>query len=186
MDKIINIKNIKDIKQETILKQIKNGDIFIYPTDTVYGMGCDATNKTAVNKIKKIKSRDKIKPLSVIAPSITWIKQHCITPKNLTLSKYLPGPYTLILKKKREDYLKHVSDIDTLGVRIPNNEFIKIIQKTKKPFITTSVNLAGEKAITKISETKKQIKKHIHHIIDAGPLTGKPSTLIINGKEIKR
>lgn len=172
------------MKENEILTSIKQGDIFIYPTDTIYGLGCDATNINSVNKIKQIKLRDKDKPLSIIAPNIEWINKHLIV--DCDLSKYLPGPYTIILKKKDPNFLSHVSSSDSLGIRIPNNDFTKIIQKTNLPFITTSVNLAGEPFLTNINDLSPTIKEQVNHIIDVGPLTGRPSTLIINGQEIKR
>lgn len=165
-------------------EEIISGKIFIYPTDTIYGLGCDATNVDAVNKIKEIKGRDKDKPLSIIAPSFEWIEKNCIV--DCDLKKYLPGPYTIILKKKDKNFLSHVASGETIGVRIPNSEFTKEIQKASVPFITTSVNLAGEPFATKISDVKEEIKNKVDHIIDAGELNGRPSTLVIDGKEVKR
>lgn len=167
-----------------LIGKILNGKIFIYPTDTIYGLGCDATNIQSVEKIRLIKRRDKNKPLSLIAPSTNWIKKNLIV--DIDLKKYLPGPYTLILKKKNLNFLNHVSKTDSLGIRIPKNKFTKIIQKSKVPFITTSVNVSGENPITDLSSLPKKIKELVDIIINQGPLTGKPSTLIINSKEIKR
>jgi len=175
----------KKMNNQQLMQNIKSGKIFIYPTDTIYGLGCDATNQKAVEKIKNIKQRDKNKPLSIIAPSIKSIKNNCIT-ENINLNKYLPGPYTLILKKKNKDFLKHISSTDFLGIRIPDLDFTKQIQKSNLPFVTTSVNLSGEKPITKIYEIPKQILDKVDKIIDIGELNGKPSTLIIEGKEIRR
>ena len=107
-------------------------------------------------------------------------------PNDLVLSRYLPGPYTLILKKKHIGFLSHVSETDTLGVRIPDNDFTKLIQKSGLPFITTSVNLSGKPPLTDLRSLEKSIKDVVDMIIDAGPLSGRPSTLIIDGKEIKR
>ena len=174
------------METKQIIQNIKQGKIFIYPTDTIYGIGCEATNIKSANKIKQIKKRDKDKPLSIIVPSITWIKQNCIIPKELTISKYLPGPYTLILKKKNPNYLNHISSTDSLGIRIPKNPFTKIIQKSKLPFITTSVNISTQPPLTNPKNLNLQIKNKVDIIIDKGTLSGKPSTLIINGKEIKR
>tara|TARA_Y100000310_G_C20305285_1_gene633659 strand:+ start:61 stop:585 length:525 start_codon:yes stop_codon:yes gene_type:complete len=174
------------MKKPEIIKKIKQGKIFIYPTDTIYGLGCDATNEKAVEKIKKIKARDRDKPISIIAPSINWIKQNCIINKNLKLEKYLPGPYTLILKKKNKEFLSHVSNTDSLGIRIPDLDFTKEIQKSSLPFITTSVNLSGEPPETKIIEISPDILEKVDEIIDYGELNGNPSTLIIDGKEVKR
>lgn len=172
------------MEKTKIISAIKKGKIFIYPTDTIYGLGCDAANKFAVEKIKQIKNRDKDKPFSVIAPSIDWINNHLIV--DCELSKYLPGPYTIILKKKNPDFLRHVSSSDSLGVRIPASDFTEIIQLANTPFITTSVNLSGEPFIKNINEIPEEILENIDHIIDYGELNGKPSTLIINGKEVKR
>lgn len=171
--------DLKDIKNEILA-----GKVFIYPTDTIYGLGCDATNRAAVEKIKRIKSRDQEKPLSVIAPSLEWIKENLIV--DCELSKYLPGPYTIILKKKNQDFLKWVSSSDSLGVRIPANEFTKEIQKSGVPFITTSINLSGEPFATKVGDIKKEILEKVDYVINAGELNGRPSTLIIKGKEITR
>jgi len=168
------------------IEAIKSGKIFIYPTDTVYGIGCNALNKKAVERIKEIKTRDKNKPLSVIAPSKSWIFKNLNAKKSL-VNKYLPGKYTLILKKKNSNFLSYVSKTNTLGVRIPKHKFIKLIQKAKVPFITTSVNLSGEKPASDLNEISKNIIKKVDIIINSGKLSGKPSTIILeNGQKLKR
>jgi len=165
-------------------KEIQKGKLFIYPTDTIYGLGCNAENKESVEKIKQIKQRDKDKPLSIIAPSIEWINQNMIV--DLDLKKYLPGPYTIILKKKNPKFLEWVSNNESFGIRIPEHEFTRKIQESGVPFITTSVNLAGEPFITKVQDISPDILEEVDHIIDYGELNGIPSTIIINGKEVKR
>lgn len=167
------------------IEDIKNGAIFIYPTDTIYGLGCDATNSESVQLIKKIKYREKDKPMSVIAPSAKWIKDNCVVDDAL-LKKYLPGPYTLILKKKNPAFLKEVSSNDSLGVRIPDSEFTKLVEKSGRPFITTSVNFTGEPFAVKISDIPPQILDMVDIIIGVGELAGRPSTLVVDGKEIVR
>lgn len=167
------------------VEDIKHGAIFIYPTDTIYGLGCDATNEESVALLKEMKYRDQDKPLSIIAPSIEWIKENCEVDDGL-IEKYLPGPYTLILKKKDSDFLKHVSANDSLGVRIPDSEFTSLVQEAGVPFITTSVNLAGEPFAIKISDISHKILDAVDIIIGVGELDGRPSTLVKDGEEIKR
>ena len=167
------------------VEDIKNGAVFIYPTDTIYGLGCDATNIGSVKSIKKIKYRDANKPMSVIAPSREWIKEHCIVDDEL-IDKYLPGPYTLILKKKNTDFLSEVSFNDSLGVRIPDCEFTRLVEQAGVPFITTSVNFAGEPFAVNISDINSKILDTAEIVIGVGKLDGRPSTLIVDGKEIKR
>lgn len=172
--------------KKDLIKLIKSGAIFIYPTDTVYGLGCNALNKKAVAKIKEIKGRDKNKSLSIIAPSKSWIFENLIA-KNSIVNKYLPGRYTLILKKKNPKYLSYVSPSETLGVRIPNHKFTKLIEKSGVPFITTSVNLSGEKPTSSLNEISKNIMKKVNIIVNGGELSGKPSTIILpDGKKIER
>jgi L-threonylcarbamoyladenylate synthase len=166
------------------IEDIKNGAIFIYPTDTIYGLGCDATNEESVALIRRIKNKD-VKPMSVIAPSVEWVKENCVVDDE-SLAKYLPGPYTLILKKKDKDFMKDVSSDDTLGVRIPDAEFTKLVEKSGVPFITTSVNFTGEPYAISISDIDKKIMDSADIVIGVGKLDGRPSTLVIDGKEISR
>lgn len=172
----------KEIK-ERIISRLKS-EIFIYPTDTIYGIGCDALNENLVNGIREIKNRDE-KPMSVIAPSVEWILENFEVPREL-IEKYLPGPYTLLLKKKDESFLNGVSENKLVGVRIPDCSFTFILQNLNIPIVTTSVNLSGEKPANEIQEIDKNISDKIEIIIDNGKLSGSPSTLIKDGKEFKR
>lgn len=166
------------------IKEILEGKIFIYPTDTIYGIGCNAYNEDSVTKIKEIKARDRDKPLSVIAPSFKWVEENCVI--DVDLKKYLPGPYTLLLKKKDKNFLDYVSNNEFLGIRIPKCSFSEKVAKAGVPFITTSVNLSGEPFALKIEDIHKDILNHIDIIIDEGELNGRPSTIIKEGKEISR
>jgi len=167
------------------VEDIEHGAVFIYPTDTIYGLGCDATNGVSVQRIKDLKYRDSDKPMSVIAPSVDWVKENCEVDDKV-IEKYLPGPYTLFLKKKDVNFMKDVSSNDTLGIRIPDCEFTKLVEKAGVPFITTSVNFAGESFAVKISDIDSKILDAAEIVIGVGELDGRPSTLVIDGKEIVR
>ena len=164
--------------------EININQIFIYPTDTIYGIGCNAEDEELVKKIREIKNRDE-KPFSVIAPSVEWILNN-FEVSGVEITKYLPGKYTLLLKKKNPDFLKCVSNNDRVGVRIPDSDFTKELQKYGKPIITTSVNISGEPFATSIDEVNKKILERVGEVFDYGKLSGKPSTLVIDGKEIVR
>ena len=175
------------IKEKELTKEIISrlkSEIFIYPTDTIYGIGCDALNEELVQGIREIKNRDE-KPMSVIAPSIEWILENFEVSKEL-IEKYLPGPYTLLLKKKDMDFLSSVSENELVGVRIPDCDFTFVLQGLEIPIVTTSVNLSGEKPANEINEIDKNILEKVEIVIDNGKLSGKPSTLVKDGKEFKR
>lgn len=157
--------------------QINLEKIYVYPTDTIYGIGCDATNDKLVLKIRSIKKRDK-KPFSIIAPSKDWIKNNfeIIHPEYLDK---LPGPYTLVMKPKNNSIIsKHISYSGKVGVRIPDCNFSKLVSKSEKPFVTTSVNISGEPHLVDPKKLKKEINSKVDVIIDEGILSGKPSTVI--------
>jgi len=174
---------LKKAKEKEIVKAIKQGKILIYPTDTIYGIGCDALNTDSVLKIRMIKGRDADKPFSIIAQSKQWIYKNFDVNKSYI--RKLPGPFTFILRTKKEKLVSnHVTNnMNILAVRIPDHPFIKIIQKAKTPFVSTSVNVSGQPPITNVNEIPKKIAKQVDIIIDAGPLPNNPSTIIdLTGK----
>jgi tRNA threonylcarbamoyl adenosine modification protein (Sua5/YciO/YrdC/YwlC family) len=157
--------------------EIKKGKIFVYPTDTVYGFGCSIEFEESVLKIKKAKQRDE-KPFSVVVPSLKWIKENCFIDSDKFLDK-LPGKYTLICKVKNKENFEHVNfGLETLGVRIPDNWFCKILQREKIIFVSTSANISGEEPVRDLNELREEMKEYIDYFIDDGILDGKPSTII--------
>ena len=166
-------------KSEFYLNEIKSGKIFIYPTDTIYGIGCNALNGSSIDKIREIKKRDS-KPMSIIVPSINWIEKNCFVENNKELKK-LPGPYTFIVELKNKDSVSKqelIGDLKGLGVRIPDNWFSKWISKNNLVFVTTSVNISGEPHLINPEELKEEIKDKVDYLISDGSLTGKSSTII--------
>src|SRR3989338_7981503 len=158
---------------------IENTPVFIYPTDTIYGLGCSALNKEAVEKIRNIKER-KSNPFSVIVPSKEWIDENCIINENAKdWIKRLPGPYTLILKTKKECVAKNVAPgLDTLGVRIPDNWFSNFVSEIDIPIVSTSVNKASEDFMTSLEDLDSEIKSMVDFIVYEGEKKGKPSRII--------
>jgi L-threonylcarbamoyladenylate synthase len=164
-------------RKEEIISAIKAGKIFIYPTDTIYGMGCDATNEEAVKKLREIKNREG-KPFSVIAPSKEWIIEN-YKISELGLLDILPGPYTIILNNNNENVVADNVFIDALpGVRIPDNWFAEFVSKSSLPFVTTSVNISGEKNMEKLEDIPSEISEKVDYCIYDGPIFGKQSTRI--------
>jgi tRNA threonylcarbamoyl adenosine modification protein (Sua5/YciO/YrdC/YwlC family) len=168
--------------KEKLKKEILKGAIFIYPTDTIYGIGCNALNNKAVEKIRELKSRA-TNPFSIIAPGKKWIKDNCIINDENWLNN-LPGPYTLVMEMKNKKAVSsHVNPgIKTLGVRIPNNWFSKIVEEIGVPVVTTSVNKTGEPYMTSLEDVDDDIKHAVDYIFYEGERDGKPSTLVIFNK----
>jgi L-threonylcarbamoyladenylate synthase len=161
--------------------------VFVYPTDTIYGIGCNAQDARAVDRIRTIKQRFD-NPFSVIAPSKDWIRHNCETGKKAEgwLAK-LPGPYTIIFPTVKHCVSSNVNLGTSLGVRIPDHWFTKYVSEIGLPLVTTSVNKTGEDYMTNLEDMDDDIKKKVDFIIYEGELLGKPSTIVnLISDEVKR
>ena len=162
------------------IEHLSYGAVFIYPTDTLYGLGCDARNNALVQRIRRIKNSYK-QPMSIIAPSKKWITDNLvIKPEHHEWLDKLPGPYTLILERKVADCVAH--DVNpfnsTLGVRMPKNWFSDVVNKLNFPIVTTSINLHGQKPCDSVSDVSNNMEYMVDVAIDEGEIKGYPSTLV--------
>lgn len=174
-------------EKDAIRSKLKEENtVFIYPTDTIYGIGCNALNKEAVERVRKIKQR-KENPFSVIAPSKEWIMENCKANENAEeWIKKLPGPYTLILKTKGECVAKNVAPgLKTLGIRIPSHWFSGFVKEINIPVVSTSVNISGEGFMTSMEDLDDDIKAEVDFIIYEGPRQGKPSKIVDLTSKVK-
>lgn len=172
----------EELNTENIIffNKIKEGSLFIHPTDTIYGIGCDATNQKAVYKVRETKERYTT-PFSVIAPSKEWIRENCeINEKGEEWLNKLPGPYTLILKLKNKGAIApNVNvDLDTLGVRIPDHWFSEVVAKIGIPIVTTSANITKSNFMTSEEDLDPKIASKIDFMVYEGEKHGKPSKLV--------
>ena len=162
----------KEVIKE-IVGIIKNGEIIVYPTDTVYGLGVNALDRKAVKRVFEIKGRDFKKPISIIVRDVEMAKKVASFGREIEkiLEKILPGPITVILYKK-----KILSDILTggskkIGLRIPDCKFTKVLmEKLDFPITATSANVSGKPAAV--------IKYGPDLFLDVGRLSGQASTVI--------
>lgn len=181
--RIVTIDEFK-LNKEEFAERISDGQIFVYPTDTIYGIGCDATNETAVLKLRNIK-RQHDRPLSIIVPSINWIKENCVINSEVEeWLKKLPGPYTIVLKLKNKGKIaRSVNDTGSIGVRIPKHEISRYVNYLGFPIVTTSANITGKTFMTSIDDFDSEIKNRIDFFIDDGEIKGTPSTIVFLDKE---
>jgi len=163
-----------------VVSALKNGEVIVYPTDTLYGLGADIFNKTAVKNIFLIKKRSFNQPLSIAISNINDLKDVAFVDDRIVriAKRFLPGKLTLILKKK-----KVISDIltagsDRIAVRIPNNNIALQILSVFGPLTCTSANTHGIPTPYKINDIRTQFKDKINIYLDVGELKSKPSTIV--------
>jgi len=168
-----------NIHKSTILSELSRS-VFIYPTDTIYGIGCNATDEKLVQKVRKLKKTNH--PFSVIVPNKEWIYNNCVvTEEAEEWIRKLPGPYTLIMKLKNLKALaKNVYDKEnmTIGVRMPNHWFLAIAYQTKMPIITTSANITGNDIMTTLEDLDIHLRNNVDFVFYEGAKKGNPSTII--------
>jgi L-threonylcarbamoyladenylate synthase len=169
------------------LKQFKES-VIVYPTDTIYGIGCNATIPALVSRIREMK-HSHLQPFSVIAPSKEWIRENCVVEEaHEEWLERLPGPYTLIFKLKNPDCVAFnvINGYPSLGVRIPKHWFSDAVAKMGFPFVTTSANITAGEFMTSTDDLNSGIKNSADHILYEGQKEGHPSTLVhLDKDEIK-
>ena len=174
-----------DINQEIFnaFEVIKNGGIILYPTDTVWGIGCDATNPEAVAKIYQLKKRAETQSMICLMngekmmynvfkeiPEVAW--------QILDLSE---NPTTLVLDNPRNVAPNLIAPDKTLGIRLVKEPFcFKLMERMKKPLVSTSANISGQPTPKSFKEISPEIIKGVDYVVNLAheKIAGKPSTIM--------
>jgi L-threonylcarbamoyladenylate synthase len=164
----------------TASRIVKRGGLVVYPTDTVYGLGCDPFNVTAVKQVFKVKG-EREKPLPIMASSIDHVEKIAsLSPKTEKVAKWFwPGPLTLIVPKKPILPEVVTCNLNSVGVRVPNHAIaLQLINLSNGLLVGTSANRTGEKPPQTAPEAARQLGEEVDVILDSGPTTfGVPSTV---------
>ena len=163
---------------ETLIR----GGVIVYPTDTVYGIGCDVFNKKAIEKIYQIKGKERKSPLSFIVPNLKDISIYAqVSDQSYRIMRrLLPGPYTFVLPATKM-VPKKIAEVNkkTIGIRVPDNKICQmLLEEFEKPIISTSANLSGEQILNDPQIINDEIGKNIDTILDCGLLGLEASTVV--------
>jgi len=171
--------------QERLLTKVadvlKRGGIIAYPTDTYYGIGCDIMNKKSIEKIYQLKQRKKIKPFSFICSDLKNISHYAKVSNYAykTMKRLLPGPYTFVLEGSKLVPKIMLTNRKTAGIRVPNNRIcLALVQALGNPIITTSATMPDGTIFYDPSLIHDFFHPRIDVVIDGGPVTGNPSSVI--------
>lgn len=187
MKKIIQLHKEYQLALESATKAVLDGKVFIYPTDTVYGIGGNALDEDVCGRIIEIKKRD-AKPFSIIVSGFSMLRKYCEVPEDAVryLFQYLPGPYTFILEKKDD---VPACPGERIGVRVPMHSFIrKIAGDTGIPIIGTSANISGKEPVFSFKKISKSLISQVDLAIDGGDTYFKQESTVVDlvDMEIKR
>ena len=190
MNKYLDFRNETDYsKLKEPAQIIRNGGIVVFPTETVYGIGTNGLNENSIKRLYEVKQRPLNKPISLLVNSIEMIEQITQNISELEyklIKKFMPGPLTIILKKK--DIIPNMltANGDTVGIRMPENKIaLKLIEYAGVPIATPSANISGKPSGTDLKIIMKDFEEKVDYFIDGGKSKiGVASTIVqvINGK----
>jgi L-threonylcarbamoyladenylate synthase len=147
------------VKEVNILQ---NGGVILYPTDTIWGIGCDATQKEAIQKVIDIKGRSGEKHFILLCKDVEMISRYVevIPQQALELLRNATSPLTIIYPKAKNLPIEMLSHDGSIGIRIPHHEYCqKLLKKWNRPLVSTSANISGEKSPKGFSEISNIIKE---------------------------
>jgi L-threonylcarbamoyladenylate synthase len=154
---------------ETVLKALSKGQTILYPTDTVWGIGCDATNLKAVAKVYSIKQREESKSLIILVDSFDMLSKYVASIPNKAKEelKKATRPTTIIYKNPKGIASNCIASDNTIAIRITENDFCKeLIKQIGKPIVSTSANISGEPTPKSFSEISKTILHSVDYIVN--------------------
>lgn len=160
---------------------LDEGGIIIYPTDTIYGIGVDLFNKSAIERVLRIKKASQHKLLSFICQDLKEVSRWALIPDQAypIMRRVLPGPYTFILRASREIPKIMLQKRKTVGIRIPDSAVPHALAaELGRPILSTSVPMGSDGYFTDPQEISKMYNHHIDLILDAGVMFNTPSTVV--------
>ena len=180
---IMKVINDINLYKNELKKEIDNDNLVIFPTETVYGIGANALSTNAVEKIFEVKTRARNNPLIVHLKDKNEINKYAIIGNDIEkklIEYFMPGPITIILKKKKCIPDIVTANMDTVGIRVPINEIAhEFLEIVDKPIAAPSANISSRPSGTKVSDIKEEFDNLLNYIIDGGESTiGLESTVV--------
>ena len=160
---------------------LQGGGVIIYPTDTVYGLGCALSNKKGIDRIYEIKRRSRKRPLSFVCADLKDISRYARVSDFAykTMKRLLPGPYTFILEASRLVPKTILPKRLATGIRVPDNQIcLALVRELGQPIISTSVSTEDGEVLSNPVEIKDKFGHAVNLIIDGGILVSEPSSII--------
>jgi L-threonylcarbamoyladenylate synthase len=151
------------------LKIVQEGGIILYPTDTVWGIGCDATNTEAIQKIYRLKQRDERKSMIILLDTENKLESYVkeVNPLAYDLIEYADNPLTLVMPGAKNISSSLISGDGSIGVRIVKHPFCQqLIQRLRKPLVSTSANISGSPSPQYFSQIDPEIIHGVDYVVD--------------------
>ena len=166
------------------LETLKNGGLILYPTDTIWGIGCDATNPEAIEKVFALKGRDKSKSMLILLHNDNQLASYVreIPDVAYELIEATDRPMTVIYSGAKNLAENAIAEDGSIGIRVVDHPFCQqLLQRFRKPIISTSANISGEASASNFEEISEKIKNGVDYVVKFGQQDlskGKPSIIM--------
>ena len=178
----INPKNPQPRLVQQVVELLENDGVIIYPTDTVYGLGCSIYSKKAMKRLHLIKKMDPKKPLTLICSNQTQIQEYTQgieTPIFKLLRKHLPGPYTFVFRASKIVPKMMLTPRSTVGFRWPDHPItLAIVEMLGHPILSSSLRISEDQLYDDPQEIHDHFKKRVVAVVDGGSIFAEHSTII--------
>ncbi len=177
----INPKNPQRRLVRRVVEVLEGGGVIGYPTDTIYGVGCDLFNQEAIRKIHRLKKLEEKKPLSFICSHLKDISRYAYVSNYAykMMKRLLPGPYTFVLKATKLVPKIAMTKQNTVGIRIPDNKIcLPLVKELGHPIISTSVYKPDEGLFNEPAEIEERFGKQLDLVIDGGVIVAEHSSIV--------
>ena len=178
----INPKNPQPRLVQQVVELLENDGVIIYPTDTVYGLGCSIYSKKAMKRLHLIKKMDPKKPLTLICSNQTQIQEYTQgieTPIFKLLRKHLPGPYTFVFRASKIVPKMMLTPRSTVGFRWPDHPItLAIVEMLGHPILSSSLRISEDQLYDDPHEIHDHFKKKVDAVVDGGSIFAEHSTII--------
>jgi tRNA threonylcarbamoyl adenosine modification protein (Sua5/YciO/YrdC/YwlC family) len=177
----INSKNPQRRLIRRVVEVLEGGGVIGYPTDTIYGVGCDLFNQDAIRKVHRLKKLNEKKPLSFICSDLKDISRYAYVSNYAykMMKRLLPGPFTFVLKATKLVPKIAMTRQNTVGIRIPDNKIcLALVKELGHPIISTSVYKPDEGLFNEPAEIEERFGKQLDLVIDGGVIVAEHSSII--------
>lgn len=170
---------IKDVN--TVVSCLRKGEVIAFPTDTVFGLGVCYDDESALALLKQAKIRPDDKPIPMMVSSLTQIEEVAYVndvAKKL-IAAFMPGAFTIVLKKKEHVQCYVSNGLDTIAIRMPNDAFVlSVMEQLQKPMLVSSANISAQHSCQSDEEVLQQLEGRIHGIVQGRSKSDVASTIV--------
>lgn len=159
---------------------IREGDLVVYPTETVYGLGADALDPAAIERVFAAKGRDRDDPISLAVPDVETALEfvRASDRERRFMDRFLPGPVTVVCERHERVPAALTAGLDRVGIRVPDHDLALALLDRVAPTTATSANVTGRPSVTRIEDLDPEIREAAAVVLDGGETDGTASTVV--------